>query len=226
MRRVELEHVLRAASSVLGERNLLVIGSAAILGTFSESVLPAETTRSDEADLASFDDPDGAKATRIDGAIGELSPFHAAFGYYGQGVDLGTATLSPGWRDRLVRYRNRNTAPGVGLCLERHDCVASKLAAFREKDQAFAAALIDAGLVDRAVVAERIAQTPLEPRRRAHIIAWLAALPAQGAGTTISSSAESGSAGGPNQLASRDELARPDSWDPARRAVEQARRPD
>lgn len=177
MKRSELEHVLRAASSVLGERNLLVIGSAAILATYPDSMLPAEAVRSDEADLASFDDPDGAKATRIDGAMGELSPFHDEFGYYGQGVDLTTASLAPGWRDRLVRYRNRNTAPGVGLCLERHDCVASKLAAFREKDREFAAALISAGLVDKATVAERISQTPLEPRRQAHILAWLDALP-------------------------------------------------
>ena len=56
MRRLELEHVLRAASQVLGERDLLVIGSASILGTFPESMLPDAATRSDEADIASFDD--------------------------------------------------------------------------------------------------------------------------------------------------------------------------
>jgi hypothetical protein len=177
MKRSELEHVLRAASSVLDERNLLVIGSAAILATYPESMLPADATRSDEADLASFDDADGAKATRIDGAMGELSPFHQEFGYYGQGVDLTTATLAPGWRDRLVRYRNRRTTPGVGLCLERHDCVASKLAAFREKDREFAAALIAARLVDRTVVAERISLTPIEPRLQAEILRWLETLP-------------------------------------------------
>lgn len=174
MRRAELEHVLRAASSVLGERNLLVIGSAAILGTYPESMLPPDATRSDEADLASFDDADGAKATKIDGAIGELSPFHAEFGYYGQGVDLTTARLAPGWRERLVRYRNRNTVPGVGLCLERHDCVASKLAAFRDKDRAFALALIGAGLVDRGIVAERVALIEdMDPRLQTRVVAWL-----------------------------------------------------
>ncbi len=105
MRRVELEHVLRAASRVLGERDLLVIGSASILGTFPETLLPAEATRSDEADLAPFDDPDDAKATQIDGAIGELSPFHRTYGYYGQGVDVTTAKVPPGWHERLVLYR-------------------------------------------------------------------------------------------------------------------------
>jgi hypothetical protein len=174
LKRRELEHVLRAASQILGERDLLVIGSAAILGTYPESLLPNDATRSDEADLASFDDEDGAKATRIDGGIGELSPFHRANGYYGQGVDLTTAKLARGWRDRLVSYRNRNTRPGRGLCLERHDCVASKLAAFREKDREFAAALIGAGLVDAAVVRDRLAETEgLDPVRRTLALAWL-----------------------------------------------------
>lgn len=174
MRRAELEHVLRAASNVLGERDLLVIGSASILGTFPETMLPIAATRSDEADLASFEDVDGAKATQIDGAIGELSPFHRANGYYGQGVDVTTAKLAPGWRDRLVLYRNPSTRPGRGRCLEPHDCVASKLAAFREKDREFAEALIEAGLVRAPVVRERFMQiVDLDPKLRARVLEWL-----------------------------------------------------
>lgn len=174
MRRIELEHVLRAASQILGERDLLVIGSASILGTFPETMLPIEATRSDEADLAFLDDQDGEKATRIDGAIGELSPFHQAYGYYGQGVDITTARLPPGWRERLVLYRNRNTTPGRGLCLERHDGVASKLAAFRVKDREFAEALFAARLVDIRLVRERFARIEdLDPRLRSRVLAWL-----------------------------------------------------
>lgn len=174
MRRVELEHVLRAASQVLGERDLLVIGSASILGTFPESMLPDAATRSDEADIASFDDVDGSKSTRIDGAIGELSPFHRTNGYYGQGVDATTAKLPPDWRDRLILYRNRNTTPGRGLCLERHDCIASKLAAFRDKDREFADALVSAGLANPHTIRERFGQIEqLDPRLRAGVFAWL-----------------------------------------------------
>lgn len=174
MRRAELEHVLRAAAGVLGERDLLVIGSASILGTYPESALPTAASRSDEADVASFSDEDGSKATRIDGAIGELSPFHRTYGYYGQGVDVTTAKLPPGWRDRLVLYKNRHTTPGRGLCLERHDCVASKLAAFREKDREFAEALFEARLLDARVVRERFALVEdLDPRLRLRVLAWL-----------------------------------------------------
>lgn len=72
MRRVELEHVLRAASRVLGERDLLVIGSASILGTFPETALPATATRSDEADEAAgpAPSPDPARVVPVPGCTG------------------------------------------------------------------------------------------------------------------------------------------------------------
>ena len=36
--------------------------------------------------------------------MGEDSQFHATFGYYDQGVDVATAVLTAGWRDRVVVY--------------------------------------------------------------------------------------------------------------------------
>jgi len=51
MKREELEHVLRAASRIIDEPDLLVVGSAAILGSHDEAELPTAATRSDEADL-------------------------------------------------------------------------------------------------------------------------------------------------------------------------------
>lgn len=72
MRREQLEHVVRAASAIVGERDVLVIGSQAILG-IADDRLPAEATTSIEADLAFFDDSADEKADRVDGAIGELS---------------------------------------------------------------------------------------------------------------------------------------------------------
>ena len=60
------------------------VRSASILGTFPETMLPDAATRSDEADIASIVDDDGSAATRIDGGLGELSPFDRTNGYYGQ----------------------------------------------------------------------------------------------------------------------------------------------
>jgi hypothetical protein len=158
MKREELEHVLRAASAILGEPDILVIGSASILGSITEDRLPGEATMSSEADIAFFDDPDDSKADLIDGAIGELSLFNDTFGYYAQGVSVSTAVLPEGWRDRVVVLDTPNTAPGRGHCLEPHDCVVSKLVAGREKDYAFAAALIREHLIDPDVLTARIEQ--------------------------------------------------------------------
>lgn len=96
MKREQLEHVLRAASSIVGERDVLVIGSQAILASIPDESLPAEATTSIEADLAFLDDPADEKADQVDGAIGELSQFHETYGYYAQGVSLDTAILPSG----------------------------------------------------------------------------------------------------------------------------------
>lgn len=79
MRREQLEHVLRAACSIAHADAALVIGSQAILGSFSDEV------RSVEVDVTFFDDPADERSDQVDGAIGELSQFHETFGYYAQG---------------------------------------------------------------------------------------------------------------------------------------------
>lgn len=156
MKRGQLEHVLRAASKIAKERDVLVIGSQSVLGAIPEHRLPDEAVASIEVDVAFLDDADETKADLVDGAIGELSPFHETYGYYAQGVSVTTATLPRGWRERLVPVESAATAPGRGLCLEPHDCVVAKLVAGRHKDVVFADALIRADLVSVATLAERV----------------------------------------------------------------------
>ena len=156
MNRAQLEHVLRAAAAIVDDPDLLVIGSQAILGAYAEDRLPVEATTSVEADLAFFVDPDGAKADRLDGAIGELSRFHETFGYYAQGVSVSTAVLPAGWEARTVAFATPRAAPARARCLEPHDCVVAKLVAGRDKDRAFAAALIRDGLVEPETLIVRI----------------------------------------------------------------------
>ena len=67
------------------------------------------------------------------------------------------------------------TSPGRGLCLERHDLVASKLAAGREKDFEFAGALLRDRAIDAATLQERVTLLPLDETRRARLIAWIRA---------------------------------------------------
>jgi hypothetical protein len=173
MRRDQLEHVLRAASQIAGDREVLVIGSQSVLGSIPEERLPPEATASIEVDVAFFDDPDERKADQVDGAIGELSLFHETFGYYAQGVSVSTAVLPAGWGDRLVVAETANTAPARGLLLDPHDCVVSKLVAGREKDHLFAGALIRHGLIDAAVLAERVETLDVPDAVRQRLRNWI-----------------------------------------------------
>jgi hypothetical protein len=105
----------------------------------------------------------------IDGSIGELSPFHDTFGYYGQGVGPETATVPRGWESRLIGVNNPNTRGATGWCLEVHDLVLSKYAAGREKDYEFVAAAIRHGLVQRDELLRRLADLPVDDAARARI---------------------------------------------------------
>jgi hypothetical protein len=165
MTREQLAHVLRAAARIAGDPNILVVGSQAILGSYSEDELPEVAWMSIEADLAFFDDSsEPAKSDEVDGSIGELSMFHEEFSYYAQGVDLTTAKLPDGWEARLVPFQPASSAPAQAKCVEKHDLVISKLVAQREKDKAFARALLDAGLVDLPTLLERVEELRCVPR--------------------------------------------------------------
>jgi hypothetical protein len=173
MRRDQLEHVLRAACTIAKADEALVVGSQAILGSLPEEALPVEAIRSIEVDVAFLDDVDDELSDQVDGALGELSQFHETFGYYAQGVSVATAVLPSGWQERLIVFETPGTAPGRGLCLERHDLVVSKLVAYREKDREFAAALIREGLVDTAVLLTRIELLEVEDVVRQLLRDWL-----------------------------------------------------
>ena len=180
MTREQLEHVLRAAAQIAADPDVLVIGSQSILGAIPESDLPPPATASMEVDVTFFDDRDDLKADKVDGAIGELSPFHEAFGYYAQGVSASTAVLPIGWRERLIVVDTASTAPGRGHLLEPHDCVVSKLVAGREKDYLFAAALLECGLIDATVLAERIETLQVPPPVLQRLRQWIANHPGPG----------------------------------------------
>jgi hypothetical protein len=147
LKRAQLEHVLRAASRIVGEPDVLVLGSQSVLGSIPEDCLPDAAVASIEVDVAFLDDPEEAKADLVDAAIGELSRFHETHGYYAQGIAVDAAVLPAGWERRLVLLENARTAPARGLCLDPHDCVVAKLVAGRPKDLAFAEALIAESLV-------------------------------------------------------------------------------
>ena len=175
MTREQLAHVLRAAARIASDSDILVVGSQAILGSYREDELPEIAWISVEADLAFFDREGGTqKADQVDGAIGELSPFHETFRYYAQGVGLRTAQLPDGWEQRLVSFEPTSAEPAHAKCLEKHDLVISKLVAMREKDRGFAEALLRENLVDLDVLKERAAALScVSPTVRKQVVGWL-----------------------------------------------------
>lgn len=183
MRRDQLEHAIRTACQIIGHPAIIVVGSQSILGTYSEDTLPPVVTVSLEVDVlpvGESNDEVARLADIIEGIAGELSPFEELHGFSIDGVDLSTCTLPEGWRDRLVKVQNINTAAPsgepvfTGWCLDKEDLCVAKLCAFREKDRDFVGALIRSNLVDPAVIRERLHAVPEEhevPVIRA--IAWL-----------------------------------------------------
>ena len=162
MIREGLRRLVRAACGALGEDTVVIIGSQSILGSFGDFMLPAAATISVEADLLPFDDLDESKADQIDGLLGADSYFASKYGIYADGVSAWTAHLPEGWHQRLVRFEDPESG-SVGLCLHPEDLCVAKVLAGREKDIDFVSAVLGAGLVDPAVVADRLDTVPLRP---------------------------------------------------------------
>lgn len=175
MRRNELEHLIRAASAITDQYEIMVIGSQSILGALASP--PDSLLESMEADVYPLNRPD--LADLIDGSIGEGSPFHERFGYYAQGVGPETALLPEGWQSRVLRIQNRNTDLKVGLCLEPHDLAASKLAAGREKDWRFVEELIRHRIVAGGTLEQRVETLPISSSKIERLKAWVAARAAE-----------------------------------------------
>jgi len=162
MNRAQLEHVIRAAATIAGDPEIVVIGSQAILGRYPDA--PAELLVSADVDLYPRNHPE--RADLIEGSIGELSPFHETYGYYAQGVGERTAVLPSGWQDRLIPVP---TPAGAGLCLEPHDLVISKYVAGREKDRDYVGSAARHRLVERGTLEERLTLTPIDGAQRQRI---------------------------------------------------------
>jgi len=186
MRRDQLEHAIRAACQIIDRPEVIVVGSQSILGTFREDQLPSAATMSAEIDILPIAD-DNAETTRLadllEGVAGEFSRFEELHGFSIDGVSLETSALPTGWRDRLIRVQNANTAaPGgspqyTGWCLDTEDLCVAKLCAFREKDRNFVAAVVRSRLVDRETILARLRTVDERYRSAAkHASCWLRSL--------------------------------------------------
>ena len=166
MRVSHLEHIIRAAGSIAGDDEIIVLGSSSVLSQIPD--IPEDVIMSIKADL--FPKNLVHMSDIIDGSIGELSPFHQAFGYYAHGVGPETAlNLPSGWQGRLIELRNENTKGIAGLCLEVHDLVVGKYVSARPKDYKFVRYLISKGYVALNILLERVKEVSLSEERKENI---------------------------------------------------------
>jgi hypothetical protein len=173
VRRHEFEHVVAAAAEVSGEREIVVIGSQAILGSVADP--PASMLFSMEVDVYPRNDP--GKAEEIEGSMGEGSRFQSTFGYYAQGVGPETVVGPSGWEARLVRVeipqRVGQSENAIAFCLEIHDLVLAKCAAGRDRDWEFAEDALAADLILADELLRRTEDLPEPPVDRGHVTRML-----------------------------------------------------
>jgi hypothetical protein len=166
MNRIQLEHIIRAASQISGDSEIVVIGSQAI---HAQNIkLPPVAFQSIEADVYPRNHPE--RADQIDAAIGELSSFHATHGYYAHGISPTTAVLPAGWEQRLIPISNPNTGGATGLCIDVHDLALSKYAAGREQDIDFNRELARHSIVSKRKLARLLLSMPIDDERKRLIL--------------------------------------------------------
>src|SRR5271169_4583884 len=169
MKKQQVDHILRAAGEITGEKQFIIIGSQSLHGKHPN--LPDEILRSFEVDLIAKKKPGRTEWLNM---IGQDSRFHETHGYYADPVDEKTATLPKGWKGRLVNLPPGDTAGVSGLCLDPHDLAIAKYVARREKDIVFTRALAVRGIVQKPQLLALLDQTPVTAEVRERIRADIA----------------------------------------------------
>jgi hypothetical protein len=164
MKKQQVDHVLRAAGEITGEKQFIVIGSQSLHGKYPD--LPDEILLSAEVDLIAKNHPEKTEALNF---IGVYSRFHETHGYYADPVDESTATLPKGWKGRLVNLPPGDTNGVSALCLDPHDLAIAKYVARREKDIVFTRALAARGMVEQPQLLALLDKTPIDAQLRERI---------------------------------------------------------
>src|SRR6202011_6386263 len=164
MKNQQVDHALRAAGNITGEKQFVIIGSQSLHGKHPD--VADQILTSFEVDLIATKDTDRAAWLNV---IGVDSPFHESSGFYVDPVDEKTATLPKGWKGRLVNLPAGDTGGVRGLCLEPHDLAIAKYVAFRDKDLVFTRELARRGIVSEERLLTLLDQTQIDQQLRSRI---------------------------------------------------------
>jgi hypothetical protein len=168
--RAQMDHIIRAAADITGEREFVIIGSQAILGN-DDVDPPPSLLVSMEADIYPARAPE--KADLIDGSLGDGSQFHQTFGYYAHGIGPETAKAPAGWENRLIEVpvepRSGSKVVATALFMELNDVVLSKCAAGRDRDWDYTREALRFGLVALEGLRPGIPMLPVSKDEQRHI---------------------------------------------------------
>jgi hypothetical protein len=164
MKKRELDHVLRAAGEITGEKQFIIIGSQSLHAKYPD--LADEIFGSAEVDLIAKNSPEKTVSLNF---IGVYSRFHETHGYYADPVDENTAVLPKGWKGRLVNLAPGDTNGVSGLCLDPHDLAIAKYVARREKDIVFNREMAARGIVKKAQLLALLEKTAIDKEARERV---------------------------------------------------------
>lgn len=165
MTKSKLEIMLREAGEIARDRDFFLFGSQALRAVCSP--YPKDFPKTLEADLYPRHQPQTWSLLRQQ--MGRGSKFYHKYGVYLDCVDPALAMFPDGWLERLIPFRTPRTGGVTAWCLEPHDLFASKLVAWREKDQQFLRAMLKHKLAKPLIVLNRIEDLPVSPSRRAEL---------------------------------------------------------
>jgi hypothetical protein len=164
MTKQQVDHILRAAGELTGEKQFFIIGSQSLHGKHPD--LADDILRSFAVDLIAKNHPQRTDQLNF---IGQDSRFHETHGYYADPVDESTVKLPNGWKARLVNLPRGDTQGVSGLCLDPHDLAIAKYVARREKDIVFTRALAVRGIVEKPQLLALLENTSIDAESRERI---------------------------------------------------------
>ncbi len=162
MTKAEFEELLRRAGKIARDTDFFLIGSQALRGV--SAAIPRDFPKTFEADLYPRRHPQAWNL--LIQKLGKPSAFFKRRGIFLDCTDPGLATLPDGWTERLIPYRTPRTGGVTAWCLDPNDLFASKLAAWRLKDQPFLRAMLRHQFANSKIVRKRVADLPVSSSHR------------------------------------------------------------
>jgi hypothetical protein len=175
MTKAKLEIMLREAGKIARDRDFFLLGSQSLRAICRR--YPKAFPKTLEADLYPRRHPQAWSL--LCQQMGRDSKFFRRHGVFLDCVDPGLATLPDGWRERLIPFRTRRTGGVTAWCLDPNDLFASKLAAWRNKDQQFLQAMLRHGFAKPNLVRRRIRELPVSSSVRLELVEFLDRLAAK-----------------------------------------------